>query len=180
MADGMSNAGADYYQDDLVDFTRYGKLDAFELTDEELARLLEVWRWSVWNARHSPEDDVREAARRLQRRLAHAHNVEVEYNTALLLKQEIEPLLHLRALLDAPKALAYFLRHGVAFVRAIRQRRRLNRVTPVRDHQRRPGRLSASGARCAHVRPPDVLRRHYWHQLSFYSFEERKRLDYWW
>src|SRR5664279_3837669 len=107
---------ANFYKDDLVDFTRYGKLDAYELTDEELAHMLEVWRWSVGSHDGSPDEDVRAAAQGLQRHLAHAHNIEVEYNTALLLKQEIEPLIYLRALLHVPHALAYFLRHAPALI----------------------------------------------------------------
>lgn len=176
----MTKAEADYYRDDLVDFARYGKLDAYELTDEELARLLEVWRWSVWSGRQSPEDDVREASRRLQRRLAHGHNIEVEYNTTLLLKQEVEPLLYLRTLIDVPKALAYFARHGFALLRALRQHRRFSRLAPARDHNGAPIGYPRPTLDAMRVRPPDVLHRHYWHQLSFYSFEERKRLDYWW
>ena len=171
---------ADFYRDDLTDFARYGKLDAYELTDEELACLLEVWRWSVSRQRSSPVDDVRDAARRLQRHLAQVHNIEVEYNTALLLKQEIEPLIYLRTLLDVPKALAYFLRHGVALLRAIRQQQRYAQIVPVRDSDGVPLGYPRTEFKALHARPPDVLSRRYWRQLSPYSFADRKRLDYWW
>jgi hypothetical protein len=173
-------ADVDYYRGNLVDFARYGKLDAYELTDEELARLLEVWRWSVWSQRSSPEDDVRVAAQQLQRGLAQAYNVEVEYNTALLLKQEVEPLIYLRALLDLPKVLGYFLRNGRAIFNAIRQHKRCQRVVPVRDTNGTPLGYPRREFDELHVRAPDVLHRRYWRQLSPYSFEERKRRDDWW
>lgn len=171
---------ADFYRDDLVDFTRYGRLDAYELTDEELAHLLEIWRWSVWKGRASPEDDVRVAAQRLQRHLAQAHNVEVEYNTTLLLKQEIEALAYLRVLLDLPKALLYFVRNGGALFRALRQHRRYSRITPVRDTNGLPLGYPRALIDALRMQPPDVLQRPYWRQLSPHSFEDRKRLDEWW
>ena len=171
---------ADYYRDDLLDFVRYGKLDAYELNDEDLAALLEVWVWSVERERTSPADDVREISCRLQRHLARVHNIEVEYNTALLLKQEIEPLIYLRALLDLPKAIAYFLTHGRAFLRAVRQRRRCRQILPVRDTDGAPRGYPRRALDDRQVHPPDVLHRPYWRQLSPYSFEDRKRLDYWW
>src|SRR4051812_4038502 len=121
---------ANFYKDDLIDFTRYGKLDAYELTDEELAHMLEVWRWSVGRHDGSPDEDVRAAAQCLQRPLAPAHNVEVEYTPALLLKQEIEPLISLRALLPAPQALAFSLPHPPALTRALRQHRRYHDLAP--------------------------------------------------
>lgn len=171
---------ADYYRSSLVDFARYGKLDAFELTDEELARMLEVWRWSVWAERSSPDDDVRAAAQRLQRNLARDHNIEVEYNTALLLKQEIEPLIYLRVLLDFPRALLYFLRGGGALVRALRQHRRCRQVSPTRDPHGAPLGYPRQELDSTPMRAPDVLRRPYWRQLSPHNFEQRKRLDDWW
>ena len=88
---------------DLTEFARHGKLDAYELTDEELARLLELWRWTAWTHRNTPsgpDHDILDEAHRLQRQLARQNNMEMEYNTALLLKQELEPLMHLRVLLD--------------------------------------------------------------------------------
>jgi hypothetical protein len=171
---------ADFYRDDLVDFTRYGRLDAYDLTDEELARLLEVWRWSVWKERSSPADDVRASAQRLQRHLAQTCNVEVEYNTALLLKQEVEPLIYLRVLLDLPKALCYFLRGGRALFRAIRQHRRYRKVAPVRDSDGAPLGYPRNLLNALRIQPPDVLHRPYWRQLNPHNFEDRKRLDEWW
>ncbi|MEO8396387.1 MAG: hypothetical protein ABI700_25565 [Chloroflexota bacterium] len=171
---------ANFYKDDLIDFTRYGKLDAFELTDEELVHMLEVWRWSVGSHDGSPDEDVRAAAQCLQRHLARAHNVEVEYNTALLLKQEIEPLIYMRALLHVPQALGYFLRHAPALIRALRQHRRYQSLAPVRDTNGAPLGYPRAVLDSYHGRPPDVLHRPYWRQLSPYDFEARKRLDEWW
>jgi len=171
---------ADFYRDDLIDFTRYGKLDAYELTDEELAHMLEVWRWSVGRHTTSPDEDVRIAAQCLQRHLARAHNVEVEYNTALLLKQEIEPLLYLRVLINFPKAFGYFLRHIPALIRALRQHRRYHHLIPVRDTNGAPLGYPRLVLDHSHFNPPDVLHRPYWRQLSPYDFEDRKRLDEWW
>ncbi len=178
----MANADAegDFYRDDLSDFTRYGKLDAYELTDEELAHLFEVWRWSVARQTCAPEDEVRAVAQRLQRGLARTRNVEVEYNTALLLKQEIEPLVYLCALLNAWKAFAYFLRHGGALIGALRQYHRSQRIAPVRDTNGAPLGYPRTILDAYHSQPPDVLHRQYWRQLSPYSFEDRKRLDEWW
>ncbi len=170
----------DYYRGDLADFVRYGKLDAYELTDEELSRLLEVWRWAVWSQRSSPEDDVRAAAQQLQRHLAQSSNIEVEYNTALLLKQEVEPLVYLRALLDFPKAVGYFLRNAGALLRALRQHQRCKRTTPVRDANGTPLGYPRRAFDALHITAPDVLHRPYWRQLNPHSFEERKRLDDWW
>lgn len=168
----------DFVRGDLKDFARYGKLDAYELTDEEVAHLLDVWRWSVWTSHGEPADDVREACYQLQRHLARNYNVEVEYNTAHLLKQEIESLIYLRALLNAPKALWYFVRRFGAFIRALLWIQRYRRVKPVRDHS---GALLGfpRNALCQR-RAPDLLKRPYWRQLSPYTFEQRKRMDYWW
>ncbi len=169
---------ADYYRDDLADFTRYGKLDAYELTDDELAHMLEVWRWSVWQGRRNPGDDVRAASQRFQRQLAR-RNVEVEYNTTLLLKQEIEPLIYLRVLLDVPKALLYFLRNGGALIRAVRQHRRYRQVKPICDHNGAPLGYPRQTLDALHVGAPDIVHRPYWRQLDPHNFEERKRLDDW-
>jgi hypothetical protein len=178
----MANADVEgsYYRDDLSDFTRYGKLDAYELTDEELAHLLEVWRWSVGRQTCAPEDEVRAASQRLQRQLARTRNVEVEYNTALLLKQEIEPLIYLRTLLNAGRAVAYFLRHGGALLEALRQYRRCKRIAPVRDTEGAPLGYPRGVLSDSHMHAPDVLHRPYWRQLSPHTFEDRKRLDEWW
>jgi hypothetical protein len=170
---------------DLTEFARYGKLDAYELTDDELARLLELWRWTAWMHRNTPsgpDHDILDEAHRLQRQLARDYNMEMEYNTALLLKQELEPLMHLRVLLDLPRALRYFLRPRgmLALIRGLRQARRYRNIIPVRDRER--GGVGYPRLRLEKYRghPPDLLKRRYWRQLSPYSFEERKKMDYWW
>jgi hypothetical protein len=173
------------YQDDLSDFVRYGKLDAYELTDEELARLLEVWRWSEWKRRTHPtsiDHDIITAAQQLQARLARERDVEVEYNTALLLKAEIEALMFARALLDFPRALAYFLhpRRWLSLLRALIRARRYCRIAPLQDAYGNRLGYPAAKLDAFRERPPDLLKRRYWRQLAPYSFEERKRLDYWW
>lgn len=175
----------DALQDDLSDFARNGMLDAYELTDEELARLLEVWRWSVWRRMHqptAPDYDILEQSQRLQRRLAREHNLEVEYNTGLLLKQEIEPLLYIRILLSAPRALWYFVhpRRIFTFWRCIWRVMRYNQIDPMQD-----GKQDALGypvwrLDAQHPTAPDLLKRPYWRQLSPHTFAERKRFDVWW
>lgn len=168
----------EHYRPDLRDFARYGVLDAYELTDEEIAALLEVWRWAVWNARESPSDEVREAVVTLQRHLAHAHDIEVEYNTAGLLKTSIEPLIYLRVLRDLPEAIAYFVTHPLAFIRAIVQAGRVN-ISPLRGAHGEPlGYPKRALPR--RLRAPDLLRRTYWKRVSGYTFAERKKMDYWW
>lgn len=170
---------------DLSEFARYGKLDAYELTDEELARLLELWRWTAWKHRTTPsgpDHDILDEVQALQRDLAQKQNIETEYNTILLLKQELEPLMYLRVLLDVPKAVRYFLRPQgwLKLIQALRQARRCQSVQPVRDRHRGvlgyPRRL----LEMYHGRAPDLLKRRYWRQLSPYSFEQRKRMDLWW
>ncbi len=168
----------EFYRSDLKDFARHGVLDAYELTDEDIAHLLEVWRWSVWTERDDVSDEVRAALATLQRHLANNHNIEVEYNTAMLLKETAEPLLYLRVLRDFPDAILYFICHPLRYLRAVWHSHRAN-VPPQRNTngdplgypvERMPGKLRA----------PDLLRRHYWHRVSSYTFAERKRLDYWW
>ncbi|MBK8022101.1 MAG: hypothetical protein IPK19_11910 [Chloroflexi bacterium] len=157
---------------------RYGTLDAYELTDEEVVALLEVWRWTVWTERDTPADDVRAALIRLQRHLAKEFDTEVEYNTAVLLKQEIEPLLYLRVLRDIPAAILYFVTHPVELVRAMLHARRAD-VPPLRGQNGEPlgyprHRLSTR------LRAPDLLKRAYFKQLSPFTFAQRKQMDYWW
>lgn len=193
-------AHPDGYDDDLRDFVRFGKLDAYELTDEELARLLEVWRWANWkraNMPTAPDHDVIAAARALQQRLAREHDVEVEYNTILLLKQEIESLMHLRVLAAVPGVLRYFLRPRglLRLVEAIRHVRRYRKIDPVAAdegthlylYMPNEGRGARQRLRYPRAlldsfrgRAPDILKRRYWRQLSGQSFEERKRTDQWW
>ncbi len=177
------DARHDGYREDLIDFVRYGRLDAYDLTDEELAQMLEVWRWAVWYERHqpsAPDHDVLAASRRLQRTLAKEHDIEVEYNTALLMKQEIEPLMYLRVLLDVPRALSYFLRPRgwLSFFCAILQARRYKRIPPIIDERtEKPAYPRMYGCK---GRAPDLLKRPYWRQLSPYTFQDRKKMDYWW
>jgi hypothetical protein len=173
------------YEEDLRSFTRYGKLDSYELTDEELVRMLELWRWAEWTKRSTPSGpdyDINDAVQRLQRHLAQVHNIEVEYNTALLLKQELEPLMHLRVLSNVPRALAYFLhpRRLWTLIQSLRRAYRYRRVQPAKDAYGNPRGYPAHLLERCKERVPDLLTRPYWRQLSPYNFEQRKRLDYWW
>lgn len=169
---------SEHYQTDLKDFARYGVLDAYELTDEEIAALLEVWRWAFWTERSCPSDEVRDAVVRLQRHLAQVYDTEVEYNTAMLLKQEIEPLVHLRVLRDLPKAFQYFLRHPLELVRAMLHVGRAQ-VPPLRGQDGEPlGYPREQLPKKLHA--PDLLKRAYWRQVSPFTFAQRKSMDYWW
>lgn len=172
-------------REDLSEFARYGRLDAYELTDDELARLLEVWRWHAWTQGQdlaAADRAVIDRVRALQRRLAHTHDIETEYNTALLLKQEIEPLMHLRTLADALASLRYCLnpRVWLSLARALLRIRRYRRIRPVTD---------SDGARIGYPRrllarfrghAPDLMRRKYWRPLHDETYAERKRSDAWW
>ena len=160
---------------DLSEFARYGKLDAYELTDDELARMLELWRWTAWKHRNTPsgpDHDILDEAHRLQRDLARNHNIEMEYNTALLLKQELEPLMHLRVLLDIPKALRYFLKpQGILkLVQTWLRARRYEAIQPVRERRRNEVGFPRALLEAYRGRAPDLLKRRYWRQLSPYSF----------
>jgi hypothetical protein len=186
----------DAYRDDLTDFIRHHRLDAYELTDDELAAFLEVWRWSLWmNHREPsiPDADVLDAARQLQRRMAHEHNVEVDYNTLLLLKQEAEPLMHLRVLRAVPRAVLYFLRlRGLWALfcswRRVRRYEWMEKAVDKRRYQydpRNPHRYIQTRMyprmllERLRERAPDLVKRAYWRPLSSTSLEERKRLDFW-
>jgi hypothetical protein len=174
------------YCDDLSDFARNGSLDAYELTDEELAQLLELWRWSVWRRVNQPTSvdyNVLQQARQMQRRLAHEHNLEVEYNTALLLKQEIEPLMHARALLSASDALTYFAhpRRFLSLFRALWQIMRYQQIAPMRSEQDgTPEGYPLPLLARFRARIPNMIKRPYWRQLHPHTFDERKRHDEWW
>ena len=114
----------DAFAEDLSDFIRNGKLDAYELTDEELADFLEVWRWAAWRRRtlpSGPDADIVDTALQFQAMMQQTHGVEVDYNTFLLLRQELEPLMYLRILRELRRALLYFLqpRNLVALVRTL-------------------------------------------------------------
>lgn len=168
---------------DLHEFARRHRLDAYELTDRELAELVEVWRWALWRARTRPtptDHDILEAARDLRRRLARDHNLDVEYNTFYLLKDEAEPLLHLRALWAGWAALLYFLhprallRLPVTWWRAWRYAR----TAPVPENT--AGLVYPRAAlRSLRLRPPRLLRRKYWHPIGSATLDERKRTEEW-
>lgn len=173
------------FPEDLRDFIRNGALDAYELTDEEIARMLEVWRWGVWRERaalHTAERDVRESTQRLQRHLARTYNIEVEYNTAFLLKQEIEALMFLRTLRDVPRAIAYFLRptRWFALLRAHRRAKRYEHLPPAADGHGNEHGYPAMELAEFRGRAPNLLKRRYWRQISPYTFEQRKQKDQWW
>lgn len=171
--------------EDLSAFIRYNVLDAYELTDEEIAHMLEVWRWSVWRnrARQSgPERDIREATQSLQRHLAQTYDVEVEYNTAFLFKQEIEPLMMLQSLAEVPGIVRYFLRptRWPALIRAWWQRRRYQKIPPAADGEGNTEGYPQALLDRFRGRAPNLLKRRYWRQISAYSYADRKRLDQWW
>jgi len=171
--------------DDLSEFARYGRLDAYELTDHELVQMLEVWRWHIWtHGRDLPAADraVLEGVRDLQRRLARTHDIETEYNTVLLLKEESEPLMHVRMLGEACASLRYCLnpRRWYGLLLALLHIRRYRKIQPV---------TNSDGARIGYPRRllaqfrgrvPDLMRRKYWRPLSGDTYEERKRSDAWW
>ncbi|MDI9639627.1 hypothetical protein FBR02_04855 [Anaerolineae bacterium CFX9] len=171
--------------EDLSAFIRYNVLDAYELTDEEIARMLEVWRWSVWRRRAgqaAPDRDVREATQMLQRHLAKTYDVEVEYNTAFLLKQEIEPLMIIQALTEIPGLIRYCLRpgHWPALIRACWQRWRYQKIAPAADGEGNTEGYPQAALDRFRGRAPNILKRHYWRQISAYTYTDRKRLDQWW
>jgi hypothetical protein len=168
----------------LDEFVRLGTLDAYELTDEELARLLELWRWTAWTDRCTPngiDRDIQHAAHGLQRELAE-RGIDLEYNTALLLKQEIEGLMHWRALADVPRALWYFVRRLrlAALVRAVQQARRYESLRPNHSEDAADRGYPRAALEAWRGAPPDLLRRRYWRSLTPHSFEERRRLKWWW
>jgi len=173
------------YRDDLVDFIRNNKLDGYELTDEELAQFLEVWRWSVWTHRATPtgpDYEINDAVQHLRRYLASNHNIEVEYNTVLLLKQEIEPLMYWKVLRDLPRALRYFLglKGLLSLVRTWRQVRRYNQLEPARDAYANPLGYPVSAMCEYRDKAPDLLKRPYWHPIGLQTLEDWLSLDDWW
>jgi hypothetical protein len=139
----------------------------------------------VWRKRNqptAPDFDVLEASRKIQRQLAAKYNIEVEYNTTLLMKQEIEPLMYLRVLLDVPKAIAYFVRPSrwLPLVRAFRQARRYKRVEAMIDPRSKQTCYPKFFLETFRIKAPNLLKRPYWRQLSPYTFDQRKQMDYWW
>ncbi len=172
----------DAYSDDLSDFIRHGTLDCYELTDEELARFLELWRWTVWTRRNQPSGpdfEVVDAVTRLQDHLDKAYGVEIEYNTMLLLRQELEPLMYMRVLANVPRAIGYFLRprNLLALARSLRRTHRYHDVAPVMQHDGERG-YPSTVLDQLHERPPDLLRRKYW--TTRLSFERRHWPHLWW
>jgi hypothetical protein len=169
----------------MAEFARFGTLDAYDLTDDELAQMLELWRWTVWKAAHQPsavDHDILNAVQAFQRQLAEKHDIDMEYNTALLLKQELEPIMHMRALRAFPSAIWYFVRrlNPLVFLRAWYRARRYDRLEPSRGQ--RPGdRGYPRDLLEAYTgRPPNMLKRKYWRSLTSESFDERRRMKRWW
>lgn len=161
----------DAFADDLSDFIRNGKLDAYELTDSELAEFLEVWRWTVWRRRtqpSGPDADIVEAAQQFQAVMRDEYGVEVDYNTLLLLREELEPLMYLRVLRDLRRALVYFLqpRNLVNLLRVVGRARRYERTAPLVDWRTyRKGYPRAAMGRLADP-APDLVRRKYWRRVG--------------
>lgn len=173
------------YHDDLRDFIRHGKLDAYELTDDELARFLELWRWGVYHRRNEPsaaDYDTFDAVERLEQHLYHTYGVTVEYNTRLLLRQELEAFVHLNLVLQGWRSLWYFLRPDriFALVRSVRNIRRAKRVRPILGEQelecRGYPRRVLDEARLPRI---DLLRRRYWRRINSKSPEERLKARRW-
>lgn len=175
----------DAYVDDLSDFIRHHKLDCYELTDDELTEFLEVWRWAAWRRRtqpNSPDADVMDATTRLRMHLAHNHNVEVDYNTLLLLRQELEPLMHLRILRDVPRALLYFLhpRNLLKVLRSVRRAKRYDRLAPYIDPKSNRQGYPKLAMQYVNERPPNLLRRAYWRRIAQETYTEKRQSDFWW
>lgn len=176
----------DVYHDDLRDFVRNGRLDAYELTDAELARFLELWRWSAYTRRttpSSPDFDAYDMVERLERHLYRNHNIEIEYNTRLLLRSELEAMMYMNVLLEAPRALLYFInpQNWLTTIATLRNIRRARRIKPVLGEQERecrgyPRRL-LNQARLPRI---DLLARTYWRQISPHTTKERIQDDMWW
>jgi hypothetical protein len=175
----------DAYSDDLSDFIRNGKLDGYELTDEELAHFLEVWRWAIWSRRNEPsgpDHDIIDATQRLQSHMAQDYQVEVDYNTLLLLRQELEPLMYLRVLRDFPRALGYFLRprNLLALFRSIVRVRRYACIEGVNDWRTGRRGYPRRTLDALHETAPDLVQRKYWRRVGVSSFEPRKKPYFWW
>ncbi len=174
----------DIYHDDLRDFIRNGRLDAYELTDDELSRFLELWRWSAYTRRSSPTSadyDTHDTVNRLEKHLYHTFGVEVEYNTRLLLQQEIEAMMHLNILREIPRAVTYFLWRPLQLVDTMRNMQRARRVKPILGEQQ----LECRGyprevLHRAKLPRTDILKRRYWRRLSQESPVERIEKNTWW
>ncbi|MFO7323182.1 MAG: hypothetical protein DIU68_015750 [Chloroflexota bacterium] len=170
----------DAFCEDLSDFIRNDKLDAYELTDDELAQFLEVWRWATWRRRTRPnavDADIADAVQQLQTSMMEQYGVEVDYNTLLLLRQELEPLMYWRILAEFRRALVYFLhpRNLLSLLKTLRRVSRYAKLDPLVDRRtyRRGYPRLAMGS--LHDPAPDLLKRHYWRQVGMTSAIERRR-----
>lgn len=174
----------DVYHDDLRDFVRHGKLDAYELTDAELARFLELWRWSAYTRRTAPtapDYDTHDVVNRLERHLYHEFGIEIEYNTRLLLLQQAEPLMYMSVLMSVREAVVYFVWHPMAFFQSLRHIRRARRVKPVLGEQRMECRGYPRGVMHKQQLPnTNLLKRRYWRRLSQHTPQHRLEQDQWW
>lgn len=169
---------------DLHEFARRDLLDAYELTDRELAEMLEVWRWGVWQSHSQPtptDHDILAATDDLRRQLAHQHNLDIEYNTLYLLRSEIEPTLHLRALEAGWAALVYFAHPSrwLSFARTLWRARRYRRTPPVPEEKSAALLYPRAPLSLTRLHAPDLLKRRYWHPIGWTPMEERKRTDQW-
>jgi hypothetical protein len=174
----------DIYADDLSDFIRNGKLDGYELTDEELAQFLEVWRWTVWTRYGTPsvpDHTIVDAVQHLQAHMEQRYGVEVDYNTLLLLREELEPLMYMRVLWDIKRVVLYFLRprNMLLLLRTLSRARRYNRTQPLRDFRTHRFGYAKADMEQVHEQAPDLVRRKYWHRLGASLQEMRKRPDWW-
>lgn len=161
----------DAFVEDLSDFIRNGRLDAYELTDEELADFLEVWRWATWRQRTQPtgpDADIVDAAQQFQAQMRQRHGVEVDYNTLLLLRQELEPLMYLRILREVRRALGYFLQpqNWRALFRSLARARRYERTAPLVDWRTYQKGYPRAAMRQIQDPAPDLLRRKYWRRVG--------------
>ncbi len=161
----------DAFAEDLSDFIRNGKLDAYELTDDELAAFLEVWRWAVWRQRTlptGPDADVVDAAQQFQTMMKQTHGVEVDYNTLLLLRQELEPLMYLRVLRELRRAICYFLqpRNLIALFRTRARVRRYEHTAPLVDWRTYQKGYPRAAMSQFEDPAPDLLQRKYWRRVG--------------
>lgn len=174
----------DAYADDLSDFIRNGKLDGYELTDEELAQFLEVWRWSMWTRYGTPsvpEHNINDAVHRLQAHMLQCYGVEVDYNTMLIMRQELEPLMYLRVWWDMRRVLLFFLKpqNWLALVRSVIRARRYEQLHPLEDRRTRQRGYAKADMERVNERAPDLVRRKYWHRLGASPIEQRERPGWW-
>jgi hypothetical protein len=175
---------ADGVDSDLHEYARREQLDAYELTDRELAELLEVWRWRVWHThtRPTPTDrDAAEAVRALRRQLAREHDLDLDYNTFYLLREECTPLLHLRALWAGYDALVWFAhpRRWPLFWRTLWRAWRCARTPSVPEEAAPHLLYPRDRLERARLHAPDLLRRRYWRPIGGASLDVRKQTDEW-